>query len=49
MKVITQKEFEENFDYYSDLVGEKKETIEVVLDNKKCIRLIPILDEEAIK
>ena len=49
MKVITQKELEDNFDYYSDLVGEKKETIEVVLNNKKLVRLLPILDEEAIK
>jgi len=49
MRVITEKELQDNFEYYVDLVGEKKQRIKIIRENGKDCFLEPIIDEEVIK
>lgn len=46
MKVLSEKEFRDNFDYYSDLVFEKKEIIQINLENGSTIYLKPVNENE---
>ena len=46
MKVLSEKEHRENFDYYSDLVFEKKEIIQINLENGSTIYLNPVNENE---
>ena len=39
MKVLSEKEFKDNLDYYSDLVFENKETIQINLENDLSVYL----------
>ena len=48
MKTITQKEFEENFDKYFDLVGEQKRTFIIILENGGVVKIEPVLENEWI-
>ena len=47
MKIIRQKEFEENIDEYLDYVGEKKEQIMIILEDGKTVYLKPVSGDAA--
>jgi len=47
MKVVKQKDFENNFDEYLDLVEKEKERITIILDNGKSVYLEPVFVDEA--
>ena len=46
MRILSEKEFRDNFDYYSDLVFEKKETIQINLENGTSVYLKPANENE---
>ena len=46
MKVLSEKEFTENIDYYSDMVFEEKITIMIKLDNGNSVYLKPVNENE---
>ena len=47
MKIVRQKDFEENIDEYLDYVGEKKEQIMVILEDGNTVYLKPVSGDEA--
>jgi len=46
MKVLSEKEFRENIDYYSDMVFEEKVTIMIKLENGRRVYLKPVDENE---
>ena len=45
MKTIKQIDLEKDFDYYFDLVGEKKETIRIIAEEGFVVYLKPLDNE----
>ena len=46
MKVLSEKEFKDNFDYYSNLVFEEKEMLMIKRKNGSTVYLKPVYENE---